>query len=274
MDDGVGLREAQGHCNIRIGHMGDMDVLYGPELPEGARGRRSPRSGAKAARGRHGPETAFLVAEPLSETGLSRPEAAGNRRRREDGPVARGSSGAIGDYDARRPLGYAGRSGAPDGREEAPRRRARGRRPRQRRREGRHGPPASSSVNTPSGNIVSAAEHAIALLLSLLRRMPEAQASLKAGEWKRTKFVGTELQGRTVGLVGLGQVGSRVAARLKPWNVPAPRVDPFVTPERAAELGVERVSLDDLLRPVGRRLPARAGQRGDEAPARAPKTRR
>ena len=102
-------------------------------------------------------------------------------------------------------------------------------------------------VNAPSGNVVSAAEHAIALLLALLRRIPEAQASLKAGEWKRTKFVGTELQGKTVGLVGLGQVGSRVAARLRPWNVTLLAFDPFVTPERAAELGVKPVPLDTLL---------------------------
>ena len=102
-------------------------------------------------------------------------------------------------------------------------------------------------VNAPSGNVVSAAEHAIALLLALLRRIPEAQASLKAGEWKRTKFVGTELQGKTIGLVGLGQVGSRVAARLKPWNVTLLAFDPYVTPQRAAEIGVTPVTLDELL---------------------------
>ena len=102
-------------------------------------------------------------------------------------------------------------------------------------------------VNAPSGNVVSAAEHAVALLLALLRRIPEAQTSLKAGEWKRTKFVGTELQGKTVGLVGLGQVGSRVAARLKAWNVTLLAFDPYVTPERAAELGVRPVSFDELL---------------------------
>ncbi|HEX2757279.1 MAG TPA: NAD(P)-dependent oxidoreductase, partial [Thermoanaerobaculia bacterium] len=71
--------------------------------------------------------------------------------------------------------------------------------------------------------------------------------SLKAGEWKRTKFVGTELQGKTVGLVGLGQVGTRVAARLRPWHVTLLAFDPYVTPERTAELGVSPVSLDELL---------------------------
>jgi len=102
-------------------------------------------------------------------------------------------------------------------------------------------------VNAPSGNVVSAAEHTIALLLALLRKIPEAQNSLKAGEWKRTKFVGTELQGKVVGLVGLGQVGARVAARLRPWRVELLAFDPYVTPERASELGVTVVSLDDLL---------------------------
>jgi D-3-phosphoglycerate dehydrogenase / 2-oxoglutarate reductase len=102
-------------------------------------------------------------------------------------------------------------------------------------------------VNAPSGNVVSAAEHTIALLLALLRKVPEAQASVKAGEWKRTKFVGTELMGKTVGLVGLGQVGARVAARLKPWSVRLLAYDPFVSPEKAAELGVVSASLDEVL---------------------------
>ena len=102
-------------------------------------------------------------------------------------------------------------------------------------------------VNAPSGNVVSAAEHTVAILLALLRRVPEAQASLKAGEWKRSKFVGTELQGKTVGLVGLGQVGARVAARLAPWGVRLVAFDPYISEERATELGVVLSGLDDLL---------------------------
>ena len=102
-------------------------------------------------------------------------------------------------------------------------------------------------VNAPSGNVVSAAEHAVALLLAMLRKVPEAQGSLKSGEWKRTRFVGTELQGKTVGLVGLGQVGARVAARLRGWHVTLLAYDPYVTPERASELGVKTASLDELL---------------------------
>ncbi|MEO6326211.1 MAG: phosphoglycerate dehydrogenase [Thermoanaerobaculia bacterium] len=103
-------------------------------------------------------------------------------------------------------------------------------------------------VNAPSGNVVSAAEHTIALLLALLRKIPDAQTSLKAGEWKRTKFVGTELQGKTIGLVGLGQVGARVASRLRAWHVRILAFDPYISTERAAELGVEVLALDDLLK--------------------------
>jgi D-3-phosphoglycerate dehydrogenase len=102
-------------------------------------------------------------------------------------------------------------------------------------------------VNAPSGNVVSAAEHTIALLLAMLRKVTEAERSIRAGEWKRTKFVGTELMGKTVGLVGLGQVGARVAARLKPWNVRILAYDPYVSAERAAELGVVTSTLDEVL---------------------------
>jgi D-3-phosphoglycerate dehydrogenase len=102
-------------------------------------------------------------------------------------------------------------------------------------------------VNAPSGNVVSAAEQTIALLLAMLRKIPEAQNSLKAGEWKRTKFVGTELMGKKIGLVGIGQVGARVAARLKPWNVRLLAFDPYVSEEKAAEIGVKLASLDEVL---------------------------
>ncbi|MBL8115549.1 MAG: phosphoglycerate dehydrogenase [Acidobacteria bacterium] len=102
-------------------------------------------------------------------------------------------------------------------------------------------------VNAPSGNVVSAAEHSVALLLAMLRKIGEAQVSLKAGEWKRTKFVGIELMGKTVGLVGLGQVGARVAARLKPWQVTLLAYDPYASAAKAAEVGAELVSLDDVL---------------------------
>ncbi len=103
-------------------------------------------------------------------------------------------------------------------------------------------------VNAPLGNTISAAEHAIGLMLSLARHIPEANASLKGGEWKRSKFIGVELRGKTLGVVGLGQVGSEVARRGKGLDMTVVANDPFVSPERAAVLGVELVpKLDDVL---------------------------
>jgi D-3-phosphoglycerate dehydrogenase len=103
-------------------------------------------------------------------------------------------------------------------------------------------------VNAPLGNTISAAEHAIGLMLALARHIPEANASLKGGEWKRSKFVGVELRGKTLGVVGLGQVGSEVARRGKGLDMHVIAHDPFVSPERAAILGVELVaSLDEVL---------------------------
>ncbi|MBI5285006.1 MAG: phosphoglycerate dehydrogenase [Chloroflexi bacterium] len=94
-------------------------------------------------------------------------------------------------------------------------------------------------VNAPLGNTISAAEHAIGLMLALARHIPEANASLKAGEWKRSKFIGVELRGKTLGVIGLGQVGSEVARRGKGLDMNVVANDPFVSPERAAMLGVE-----------------------------------
>ena len=103
-------------------------------------------------------------------------------------------------------------------------------------------------VNAPLGNTISAAEHAVGLMLALARHIPEANASLKAGEWKRAQFVGVELRGKTLGVVGLGQVGSEVARRAKGLDMNVVAYDPFVSPDRAAMLGVElAASLDDLL---------------------------
>ncbi len=103
-------------------------------------------------------------------------------------------------------------------------------------------------VNAPLGNTISAAEHAIGLMLALARHIPEANASLKAGEWKRSKFIGVELRGKTLGVIGLGQVGSEVARRGKGLDMNVVANDPFVSPERAAMLGVELApSLEDVL---------------------------
>lgn len=103
-------------------------------------------------------------------------------------------------------------------------------------------------MNTPGGNTVSAAEHTIALMLALSRRIPAADATMKAGGWDRNKFVGTEVAGKTLGVVGLGRIGREVARRAKGLDMRVVALDPFVTPAKAAELGYETAaSLDELL---------------------------
>jgi D-3-phosphoglycerate dehydrogenase / 2-oxoglutarate reductase len=103
-------------------------------------------------------------------------------------------------------------------------------------------------VNTPLGNTTSAAEHAIALMLSLSRYIPQANASLKSGKWERQRFMGVEVRGKTLGVVGLGQIGSEVARRARGLDMHVIACDPFVSEERAQTLIVEMVSLEDLLR--------------------------
>jgi D-3-phosphoglycerate dehydrogenase len=103
-------------------------------------------------------------------------------------------------------------------------------------------------VNAPTSNITSAAEHAVALLLAAARHIPAADASLRAGEWKRTQFTGVELAGKTVGVVGLGRIGVLVAQRLAAFDVTLVAHDPYIQPGRAAQLGVRLVSLEELLR--------------------------
>lgn len=102
-------------------------------------------------------------------------------------------------------------------------------------------------VNAPLGNTISAAEHTIALMLALARRLPEACASLRSGRWERKQFVGVELRGKTLGIIGLGQVGTEVARRARAMEMRVLAQDPYVPPERAQSLGVEMVSLDEVL---------------------------
>jgi D-3-phosphoglycerate dehydrogenase / 2-oxoglutarate reductase len=102
-------------------------------------------------------------------------------------------------------------------------------------------------VNAPTSNIVSAAEHAIALLLALARNIPQAMASLQGGQWKRSAFTGAELQDKVIGLLGLGRIGVLVAQRLAPFGMTVIAYDPYVAAARAAALGVRLVSLDELL---------------------------
>ena len=103
-------------------------------------------------------------------------------------------------------------------------------------------------VNAPTSNIRSAAEHAVALLLAAARHIPAADASLRAGQWKRSSFTGVELGGKTVGIVGLGKIGQLVAQRLAAFDVELIAFDPYVAPARAAQLGIELLPLDELLR--------------------------
>jgi D-3-phosphoglycerate dehydrogenase / 2-oxoglutarate reductase len=102
-------------------------------------------------------------------------------------------------------------------------------------------------VNAPTGNTVSAAEHTIALLLASARNIPQANASLKACQWKRDEFMGTELRGKTMGIIGLGNVGSEVAKRAQGFEMKLLGIDPFVSEEYAKKLQVELVKLKRLL---------------------------
>jgi D-3-phosphoglycerate dehydrogenase len=103
-------------------------------------------------------------------------------------------------------------------------------------------------VNAPTGNVVSAAEHAIALMLALARHIPNANVSLKGGHWERKRFQGLEVRGKTLGILGLGQVGSEVARRARGLEMRVIGHDPFVPEERARTLGVEVVPFQQLLR--------------------------
>ncbi|OBI79967.1 phosphoglycerate dehydrogenase [Mycobacterium asiaticum] len=102
-------------------------------------------------------------------------------------------------------------------------------------------------VNAPTSNIHSAAEHAIALLLAAARQIPAADTTLREHTWKRSKFSGTEIFGKTVGVVGLGRIGQLVAQRIAAFGAHIVAYDPYVSSARAAQLGIELLSLDDLL---------------------------
>lgn len=101
--------------------------------------------------------------------------------------------------------------------------------------------------NSPEGNTIAAAEHTWALLLAVARNIPAANASMKAGEWKRSAFVGVELLNKTLGVLGLGKIGAEVAARARAFGMKVLANDPFVSAEQAERLGVELVELSDLL---------------------------
>jgi D-3-phosphoglycerate dehydrogenase len=102
-------------------------------------------------------------------------------------------------------------------------------------------------MNTPFGNSITTAEHAIALLMALARELPAANASTHAGKWEKNRFMGVELYGKTLGLIGAGNIGSIVADRAKGLKMRVVAYDPFLSPERAQDLGIEKVELNDLL---------------------------
>ncbi len=112
--------------------------------------------------------------------------------------------------------------------------------------------PAASSkgvvvMNTPFGNSITTAEHAIAMMFALARQIPEANAQTQQGLWPKNGFMGVELTGKTLGLIGAGNIGSIVASRVLGLKMKVVAFDPFLTPERAVEMGVEKADLDTLL---------------------------
>jgi len=102
-------------------------------------------------------------------------------------------------------------------------------------------------MNTPFGNSITTAEHAVALMFALARQLPQADLSTQAGKWEKNRFMGVELSAKTLGLIGAGNIGSIVADRANGLKMKVVAYDPFLSPERAVEIGVEKVELDQLL---------------------------
>jgi D-3-phosphoglycerate dehydrogenase / 2-oxoglutarate reductase len=102
-------------------------------------------------------------------------------------------------------------------------------------------------MNTPFGNSITTAEHAVALLFALARQIPQADASTQAGKWEKNRFLGVELTAKTLGIIGCGNIGSIVADRALGLHMKVLAYDPYLSPERAADLGVEKVELEELL---------------------------
>src|SRR5882762_2165249 len=101
-------------------------------------------------------------------------------------------------------------------------------------------------MNAPDGNTITTAEHTIALLVSLARSVAQANQSLKEGNWKRKQFIGVELQGKTLGIIGLGRIGRAVAARARAFGMKIVGHDPFIAPDQARDLEIEMAPLDEV----------------------------
>src|SRR5204862_4978125 len=100
-------------------------------------------------------------------------------------------------------------------------------------------------VNAPQSNVLSAAEHAMALMLAQARNVPQAHAALRAGRWERSRWEGMELHGKVLGVIGLGRVGALVAQRALAFGMRLAAYDPYVSSERARQMGVELMTLDE-----------------------------
>src|SRR5258708_1612964 len=118
---------------------------------------------------------------------------------------------------------------------------------------GKVGSPAATAkgiivMNTPFGNSITTGEHAITLMLALARQIPQADVSTQAGKWEKNKFMGVEITGKTLGVIGAGNIGSIVVDRALGLRMRVVAYDPFLSPERAADIGVHKVELDELFR--------------------------
>src|SRR5688572_22555668 len=103
-------------------------------------------------------------------------------------------------------------------------------------------------MNTPFGNSITTAEHAITMMLALARQIPQADASTQAGKWEKNRFMGVEITNKTLGIIGCGNIGSIVADRAQGLCMRVIAYDPFLSPDRAADLGVEKVKLPELFK--------------------------
>src|ERR1022692_731389 len=101
-------------------------------------------------------------------------------------------------------------------------------------------------MNTPGGNAVSVAEHTLALMLAMARYIPQANASTKSGKWEKKKFLGSELRGKMIGVIGLGSIGREVVKRARAFEMRVRAHDPYVTAQFAKDLGIQLVSLQEL----------------------------
>src|SRR6056300_123984 len=102
-------------------------------------------------------------------------------------------------------------------------------------------------MNTPFGNMITTAEHAIAMMFAVARQIPEANASTHAGKWEKSRFMGVELTGKTLGVIGAGNIGAIVCSRALGLKMKVVAYDPFLSEERSTQIGVTKVELDELL---------------------------